>query len=55
MSHFIKEIDTESEEFEIFLNDEEYYAWITQDHDYIEFLKRTGQYIEEKKEIKKCL
>ena len=32
---------------------EEYYAYVTEDPNYIEFLKRTGQYTE-KKEIKKC-
>lgn len=50
MSHFIKEIDAESEEFENFLNDEELCAFETKAPEYIEFLKKTGQY---KKNFKK--
>lgn len=30
---------------------EEFYAYETKDPNYIEFLKRTGQYTEEKKEL----
>lgn len=49
MSYFIKEVNRDSEEFENFLNDEEFYAFETMDNDYINFLKRTNQYTEEKK------
>ncbi len=48
MSYFIKEVNRESKEFEEFLNDEEFYAYETKDKEYIEFLKRTEQYTEEK-------
>ena len=53
MPYFIKEVNRKTEEFEKFLNDEEYYAYETKDKEYIDFLKRTNQYTEEKKGDKK--
>lgn len=48
MSYFIKEVNRKTEEFEKFLNDEEYYAWETKDPKYIEFLKKIGELKDER-------
>lgn len=44
MSYFIKEVNRDSEEFENFLNDEEFYAFETMDNDYINFFKKIKEY-----------
>lgn len=48
MSHFTKEVNRDSEEFENFLNDEEFYAFETRDNDYINFLKKIGELKDER-------
>ena len=48
MSHFTKEVNRDSEEFENFFNDEEFYAFETSDNDYINFLKKIKEYTDER-------